>query len=72
MIRFQISEISTLQEFELCKATIVRLTRNLVIYLVSRSWCFYDIKSNGIVGKLIGVDANFSLFVGPVLKNKVF
>jgi hypothetical protein len=72
MIRFQISEISTLQELELCKGTIVRITRNVVIYLVGRSWCFYGIKSNGVVGKLIGVDTNFSLFVGPVLKKKAF
>jgi len=64
MTRFQISEISTLQELELCKATIVRITRNLVIYLVGRIWRFYDTKSNGIVGKLIGVDTNFSLFCG--------
>jgi len=68
VILFQISEISTLQELELCKATVVRITRNLVIYLVGRIWRSYDIKSNGIVGKLRGVDTNFSLFVGPVLK----
>jgi hypothetical protein len=48
----------------------VRITRNLSIYLVGRSCCFYDTESNGIVGKLIGVVTNLSLFVGSVLKKK--
>ena len=49
----------------------MRITRNLSIYLVGRSCCFYDTESNGVVGKLIGVDTNLSLFVGPVPKQSV-